>query len=110
MPPLASPQVVQTRKQSVEVRIAERRTPYKFPLILALAGVTAVSVLEGQGGHSSHRGQASCCLPTELSHEKGGFPTFILVTAGRQKPYNCCLLTSKWSLSITQVFERCSSL
>lgn len=61
--PLASPQVVQTRKYSGEVRIAELRTPYKFPLILALARVTAVSVLEGQGGHSSHRGQhPAACL------------------------------------------------
>lgn len=71
MLPLASPQVVQTRKHSVEVRIAEPRPPYKFPLILAPARLTAVSVLEGQGGHSSHRGQASCCLPSEHPHEKG---------------------------------------
>lgn len=81
--PLASPQVVQTRKHSLEVRIAEPWTPYKFPLILALARLTAVSVLEGQSGHSSHRGQASCCLPSERPHEKGPlqrqgwFPTFI---------------------------------
>lgn len=68
--PLASPQVAQTRKHSVEVRIAEPRTPYKFPLILAPARLTAVSVLEGQDGHSSHRGQASCRLPSKHSHEK----------------------------------------
>lgn len=69
--PLACPQVVQTRKHSAQVRIAERKTPYTFPLILALAWLTAVSVLEGQGGHSSHRGQASCCLVSEQPHEKG---------------------------------------
>lgn len=81
MLPLASPQVVQTRKHSLEVRIAELRTPYKFHLILALARLTAVSGLEGQGRHSSHRGQPSCCKPSEQPHEKdplqrqGGFPT-----------------------------------
>lgn len=81
--PPASPQVVQTRKHSVEVRNAEPGTPYKFPLILGLAGVTAASVLEGLGGHSSHRGQASCCLPSEHPHEtgawqrQGGFSAFM---------------------------------
>lgn len=98
MLPLASPQVVQTRKHSVEVRIAEPRPPYKFPLIFAPARLTAVSVLEGQGGHSSHRGQASCCLPSEHPHKKRPFAEagqasrpHILLTAGTQKPYNCCL-------------------
>lgn len=74
MLPLASPQVVQTRKHGVEVRIAEPGTPYKFPLILALARGTAVSVLEGLGGHSSRRGQASRCLPSEHPHEAGPWP------------------------------------
>lgn len=78
--PLASPQVAQTRKYSGEVRIAELRTPYKFPLILALARVTAVSVLEGQGGHSSHRGQHPAACPQSilmrgaLCRGREGFP------------------------------------
>lgn len=81
--PLASPQVVQTRKHSGEVRIAQSQTPYKFPLILALAVLTAESALEGQGGHISYRGQASCYLPSENPHEKGssqrqaGFPALM---------------------------------
>lgn len=69
--PLSSPQVVQTRKHSGEVRIAELGTPDKFPLILALARVTAVSALEGQSGLSSHRGQAPCCLPSEHPRKRG---------------------------------------
>lgn len=112
--PSASPQVVQTRKHSAEVRIAESRTPYKFPLILALAGLTAVSVLEGQSGHSSHRGQASCRLPSERSHEKGPLQRHlhILLTAGSHKPYCCCLHGTqllKWSQSITRVFASLTS-
>ena len=81
--PPASPQVVQTRKHSGEVRIAQSRTPYKFLLILALAGLTAESALEGQGGHTSYRGQASCCLPSANPHETGssqrqaGFPALM---------------------------------
>lgn len=116
--PLASPQVVQTRKHSVEVRIAEARTPYKFPLILAPARLTAVSALQGQGEHSSHRGQTSCCLPSEHPHEKGplrgrdGFPppyphhSWDAETLQPLSPRNS---TSKWSLSITRVFTSFSS-
>lgn len=33
-----SPWQVQSRKHSAEVRVAEPRTPYTFPLILALPG------------------------------------------------------------------------
>ena len=40
--PPASPQVVQSRKHSLEVRIAEQSTPYKFSLILAPARLTSL--------------------------------------------------------------------
>lgn len=93
--PLASPQVVQTRKHSGEVRIAELGTPDKFPLILALARVTAVSALEGQSGHSSHRGQAPRRLPSEHPRERGilrgeGFSQLHILTTA--VPQNQCLL------------------
>lgn len=111
--PLASPQVVQTRKHSLEVRIAEPRTPYKFRLILALARLTAVSVLEGQGGHYSRRGQASCYLPSEHPHEKEPFAEagrvshlHMLLTAGPQKPY-CCCLHSTQLLCRVKVSQEC---
>ncbi|KAG7518466.1 hypothetical protein JOB18_034983 [Solea senegalensis] len=61
--PPAGPQVVQTRKHSLEVRIAEHRTPDKFPLIPGLAKLTAVSLLQGQDGHSSPRVKLPAVCP-----------------------------------------------
>ena len=102
--PLASPQVVRTGKHSREVRIVEPKTPYEFPLILGLATLTTVCVLQGQGGHSSHRGQASCCLPSECPHEKGrlqGEGSCVLsAQLGPQQPYYCSYhwnSTTDWS-------------
>lgn len=109
--PLASPQVVQTGKHSLEVRIAEPLTPYKFLLILALARLTAVSVLEGQGGHSSHRGQASCCLlsvsPWKRLFAVEGKVSYlhIIFTAGPQKPYYHCLQGTQLLIGVKVFME-----
>lgn len=91
MSPLASPQVVQTGKKPGSQNCRTKDSLRIFPLILGAAKVTAVSVLQGQGGHSSHRGQASCCLPLSVHMKKRPFggegKLHIVCTAGTQKPY-----------------------
>lgn len=94
--PLANPQVVQTGKHSLEVRIAEMKTPYKFPLILALARLTAVSMLGGQGGHSQRSSVLLSALRVStwkrpFAGQRKIFPSSycILFTAGLQTPYYC---------------------
>lgn len=98
---------------SLEVGIVGLRTPYKFPLILGLVRLTAVSLLEGQGGQSSHKGQVSCCLPQDVLMKKknlfslqkhGDFPTFISSSQLENLPGDVSMnLTTISALKLTKI-------